>query len=387
MTMNTIKKYWIGFLLMLLVFGAALLIYQKLHTKQLSDNLIMGSGRIDGDLINLGSKYPGRIEKIYFSDGDRVKKGDTVAQIASGEFEARATSMDAQIDAARKELLAKKTELAIAFKTISLTLDKTIASVKGAKANKEALKQKAMILKNLIAQDRRDFQRLQKLYRQKLIDKHQLELSSLKYQSDKENLAVLFHQIHQLKEAVNIAQSTQDQARAQQEKKVALKEGIETLKAKIRALEASKEEIQTMIDELQLHSPVDGFVVEKIANEGEVIGSGMPVVTLLDPKSLYLQLFVDTLQNGKIHIGNVAEIFLDAYPDKPIPAKVVSIAQKAEFTPKEVSVREDRIQRVFAVHLKPIKENPLLKLGIPAIGVISTDGKALPASLHDVPPL
>ena len=387
MTMNTIKKYWIGFLLMLLVFGAALLIYQKLHTKQLSDNLIMGSGRIDGDLINLGSKYPGRIEKIYFSDGDRVKKGDTVAQIASGEFEARATSMDAQIDAARKELLAKKTELAIAFKTISLTLDKTIASVKGAKANKEALKQKAMILKNLIAQDRRDFQRLQKLYRQKLIDKHQLELSSLKYQSDKENLAVLFHQIHQLKEAVNIAQSTQDQARAQQEKKVALKEGIEALKAKIRALEASKEEIQTMIDELQLHSPVDGFVVEKIANEGEVIGSGMPVVTLLDPKSLYLQLFVDTLQNGKIHIGNVAEIFLDAYPDKPIPAKVVSIAQKAEFTPKEVSVREDRIQRVFAVHLKPIKENPLLKLGIPAIGVISTDGKGLPTSLHDVPPL
>ncbi len=387
MTMNMIKKYWIGLLLMLLVFGASLLIYQKLHTKQLSNNLIMGSGRIDGDLINLGSKYPGRIEKIYFNDANRVKKGDIVAQIASGEFEARAAAMDAQIDVAKKELLAKKTELSIAFKTIPLTLEKTIAGVKGAKANKEALKQKASILKNLLVQDRRDFHRLQKLYAQKLIDKHQLELSSLKYQSDKKNLAVLSHQIHQLKEAVNIAKSTQDQAQAQQEKKVALKEGIEALKAKVRALEASKKEINAMIDELQLHSPVDGFVVEKISNEGEVIGSGMPVVTLLDPKSLYLQLFVDTLQNGKIHVGNVAEIFLDAYPDKPISAKVVSIAQKAEFTPKEVSVREDRIQRVFAVHLKPIKENPLLKLGIPAIGVISTDGKGLPTSLHDVPPL
>ncbi len=111
MTMNMIKKYWIGLLLMLLVFGAALLIYQKLHTKQLSTNLIMGSGRIDGDLINLGSKYPGRIEKIYFNDANRVKKGDIVAQIASGEFEARAAAMDAQIDAAKKELLAKKTLL------------------------------------------------------------------------------------------------------------------------------------------------------------------------------------------------------------------------------------------------------------------------------------
>jgi HlyD family secretion protein len=113
----------------------------------------------------------------------------------------------------------------------------------------------------------------------------------------------------------------------------------------------------------------------------------MPVATLIDPRSLYLKIFVDTMENGKIKIGDKAVIFLDAYPDRPIEAKVVRIAQKAEFTPKEVSVRSDRIQRVFAVHLKPLKVDPLLKLGIPAIGVISTDGKGLPHSLDEIPVL
>jgi HlyD family secretion protein len=50
-------------------------------------------------------------------------------------------------------------------------------------------------------------------------------------------------------------------------------------------------------------------------------------------------------------------------------------------------VRSDRIQRVFAVHLKPMKPDPLLKLGLPAIGVITTDGKGLPGSLEEIPAL
>jgi HlyD family secretion protein len=113
----------------------------------------------------------------------------------------------------------------------------------------------------------------------------------------------------------------------------------------------------------------------------------MPVATLIDPRTLYLKIFVDTLENGKIKLGDKGVIFLDAWPDRPIPAQVVRIAQKAEFTPKEVSVRSDRIQRVYAVHLKPLRPDPLLKLGLPATGVITLDGRGLPRSLEELPPL
>ena len=136
---------------------------------------------------------------------------------------------------------------------------------------------------------------------------------------------------------------------------------------------------------MTLRSSIDGVVVEKIANQGEVIGAGSVVATLLDPNSLYLKSFIDTKQNGNLHVGNDAVIFLDGKPNEAIAAKVVRIEQKAEFTPKEVSVPSDRIQRVFALHIKPLSPQSTLKLGIPAVGVVSMDGKGLPKSLKNVP--
>ncbi len=385
--MAVIKKYWIGFFLALLVFTAGVMIYNKLHAKKLPANLVMGSGRIDGDLINLSSKYPGRIGKIYYNDGDAIAKNDIVAVLESREYEAKADAVSAQVEAAEKELAARETERDIALKTIPLAVDKADAGVKGANAQKEALIKSIDALQSVVRQDRKDLKRLNALWSQKLIDKHQVELAKLRYRTDSDKLHGLQEQLKQLEAAVSIARTGKSEAEAIQAKREVLHEGIAALKAKIKALKASENEVAVILDELKLRSPVNGYVVEKIANAGEVVAAGMPVVTLIDPDSLYLKLFVDTIENGKIKIGDKAEIFLDAYPDKPIPAKVVLIAQKAEFTPKEVSVRDDRIQRVYAVHLKPLQPQPLLKLGIPAIGVISTDGKGLPASLHELPPL
>jgi len=385
--MRVIEKYWIGFFLLLLVVGAGVMIYGKLHTKKIPPNLVMGSGRIDGDLINLSSKYPGRIRKIFFHDGDGVAENEIVAIIEGREFEAKVDAVDAQIEAAEKELAAREKERDIALKTIPMSLDKADAGVEGAKAQKDALRKSMEALQSVVRQDQKDLRRLESLHKQKLIDKHQVEMARLKYRTDRDKLSSLQERLKELDSAISLAKTGKREAQAIQAKKEVLFEGVEALKAKIKALQASREELLVMLDELKLRSPVNGYVVEKIANVGEVLAAGMPVVTLIDPDSLYLKLFVDTIENGKIKIGDKAEIFLDAYPDKPIAAKVVLIAQKAEFTPKEVSVRNDRIQRVYAVHLKPLQPQPHLKLGIPAIGVISTDGKGLPASLHELPPL
>ena len=160
---------------------------------------------------------------------------------------------------------------------------------------------------------------------------------------------------------------------------------IDMSKQDILSLKSSLNELKSMTDELSLYSPVDGYVIEKVANEGEVVGAGGIIVTISDRSSYYLKLFVDTINNGKIKMGDKAVIFVDAYPNRPIKAKITNISAKAEFTPKEVSVRSDRIQRVYAVHLTPLKFNPVLKLGIPAIGIISIDKTPLPSSLHDIP--
>ena len=385
--MQILKKYWMGIVLAVLVGIAGVMIWRTLHPKTLPENLIEGTGRMDGDLINLNTKYPGRLEKVFVEDGMIVKKGMVVAELKSKEQEAQKVQIAAQIAAQKRALDAKKIEAKIANKTIPLALEKAQAQLDSAEARLLALQKNIRIQEQLFAQAKRDHKRSQFLIKSKSIDTHTFELSKLKVDTEHKKLEVLKAQLLEAKAAKSLAQATFREAKASQQQIFSIKAGITSFEAGIKALEASKDQVQAMLSEMILKSPVDGYIVEKIANEGEVIGAGMPVATLIDPHSLYLKIFVDTMNNGKIKLGDKAVIFLDVYPDRPIEAKVVRIAKKAEFTPKEVSVRSDRIQRVFAVHLKPIKPDPLLKLGIPAIGVISLDGKGLPISLNEIPML
>jgi len=385
--MQVLKKYWLLVFIAILLAIASWMIYIKLHPKELPSNLVEGTGQMDGNLINLNTKYPGRIKKIFVNDGTAVKKGMIVAILKSKEYEAQKKSFTAQIKARQKQLDAKTIEEKISNITIPLLLKKAKEQVISTVASQKALQQNIFIQKDVLAQAKRDFDRFLKLYETKNIDKQQFELAKLKLDTETKKLAALKEQLKKAKSAVKLAKITLTNAKASQQKLLSIKANILALKDDIEALKASKTQIEAMIDEMTLRSSIDGFAIEKIANEGEVIGAGMPVATLLDPHSLYLKIFVDTIQNGKIKLGDKAVIFLDAYPNHPIKAKVVRIAQKAEFTPKEVSVRSDRIQRVFALHLKPLQVDPLLKLGIPAIGVVSLNGKDLPASLNDIPVL
>jgi HlyD family secretion protein len=385
--MQILKKYWLAVIIAILLVIAGAMIYKKLHPQSLPSNLVEGTGRMDGDLINLNAKYPGRLENIFVDDDIPVTKGMVVGVLKSKEFEAQYDGLSAQIQAQQKQLEAKKIEAKIADKTIPLLVKKAQAELTSAKASKKALEQKILIQKDVVAQAKRDFRRSKKLFRQKSIDKQAFELAQLKISTEKKKLSAVKAQLIEVKSAVNLAKISLADTQASQQKLSSIEANISALKDGIKARKASRAQVKAMIDEMTLRSSVNGVTIEKIANPGEVIGAGMPIATLLDPHSLYLKIFIDTIQNGKVKLGDKAVIFLDAYPNKPIKATVVRIAQKAEFTPKEVSVRSDRIQRVFAVHLKPLKVDPLLKLGIPAIGVVSLDGKGLPNSLNDIPVL
>ena len=381
------KRYWIGFLALGLILLSTYFIYQKLHPKKLPSYLVAGSGHIDGDLINLNTKYPGRVEKITIDDGDRIKKGMLIAKLKSKEHEAKKEQIQKAIDAQKKLLQAKNIELNITKSTLFQKLQKAKYALNSAKDSLKAFEKNIDIQKDAVDQAKRDFERFQNLYKRKLIEKRKLELAKLKFKAEHDKILAMKEKEKSLKEAVKVAKSNLEDAKTIQKKVDALKETIAALKFKIESLNKSKKEIEAVLNEMSICSPIDGFVVEKVANTGEVLGAGMSIATLINPKSLYLKIFVDTIKNGKIKIGDRAVIFLDSFPNQPIEAKVVRIAQKAEFTPKEVSVRSDRIQRVYAVHIKPLNPNPLLKLGLPAIGIISTNGKNLPKSLNEIPSL
>lgn len=355
-------------------------IYQRLYPTQLPPNLVAGTGRIDGDIIALNTKYTGRIKTILIEDGQSVHKGNIIAILQSDELEAKLASIEEGIQSSKKGLEALQKDYEIAKVLIPLTIEKAKRGVDIAIAQKEQLLRSIDNLNLVIIQDKRDFARAKRLSEKDLIAKHAFELAGLKLDNDINELESLHQGLSQTDDKINVSRTDLKIAQNQLKKLDALKANIGAARNQTASLEANKREISATIKELTIKSPIDGVVIEKVAQTGEVLAPGMVVATLIDPDELYLKMFVDTLENGKIKLRDKAVIFLDSFPDMPIQARVIRIGQRAEFTPKEVSVKSDRIQRMYAVHLKPVIPNSRLKLGIPAIGVISTDGKGLPES-------
>lgn len=157
--------------------------------------------------------------------------------------------------------------------------------------------------------------------------------------------------------------------------------------------QVAKEEFLVAKNELQkltadqadtvITAPISGKVVTKIVQSGEVIGIGVPLVTIINMDDLFLKAFLPTEIAGKISLNDEALIYADALPGEYFDAYVNKISAKAEFTPKNVETKSQRANMVFEIKLK-IKENKGYKLkpGMPAEALIRTDKNVKWTSNH-----
>ena len=367
------KKNILGILILGLLLISGYLIFQKLNIKKVPPYLVEAVGVVDGDLINLNTKYPGRVIKLNIDTGDKVKKDEIIAKLDDKEYLKKLDALNFEIKAKNNELNFTSVKI---LKSIEIAKDAYLAKtyeIKGINSEINALKA-------VIVQDKRDEKRIASLVKRNMEKHHSLELARLKTKTDTDKLNSLFAKKEALKKEIEIFKKKYEIA-------VSSKDNIKALKNALNALKQKRDEIKVVLNDLSIKSPINGFVDTKIANIGEVLGAGMPIATLINPNNLYLKVYVNTIYTGKIHLGDKAEIFIDAYPNKPIKAIVNKIAKKAEFTPKEVAVKADRITRVYEIRLKPLIPNPLLKLGLPATGVVLIGNGSLPKSLNELPEL
>ena len=145
----------------------------------------------------------------------------------------------------------------------------------------------------------------------------------------------------------------------------------EVQSAALNEARASLAEQQRYLDEMTVRAPTAGTVLVRTIERGEWVQPGTPLYTLVDLSQLYLKIYVPEPDIGKIVHDQPARVHIDAFPDRFFPARVSKIANEAEFTPKNVETREERVKLVFAVELA-LDENPggALKPGMPADAVV-----------------
>ncbi|MGD0336561.1 MAG: efflux RND transporter periplasmic adaptor subunit [Candidatus Omnitrophota bacterium] len=141
-------------------------------------------------------------------------------------------------------------------------------------------------------------------------------------------------------------------------------------KANIEALQASLELARTRLGFADLASPLDGFVLVKSAEAGEVVQAGTTVFTAVDLHDIWLTAYINETDLGRVKLNQSAEIKTDTYPKKAYKGYISFISQEAEFTPKQIQTTEERVKLVYRVKIKVDNTALELKPGMPADGYI-----------------
>ncbi|MGJ4932848.1 HlyD family secretion protein [Bradyrhizobium sp. HKCCYLRH3083] len=318
-------------LVLLLAVGAAggggYVWWQRLHPP-LPLGISVSNGRIEADEIDIATKYAGRVAELRADIGDRVEAGQIVARMDTKELQQSLSKAQAQAEQARHV-------------------------VDQARAN------------------------LAQLQAQKTLAEQEMERTRSLLQSG-----------WTTRELADQRQQALDTATA----------GLAGAQARIfeaeRGLEAVRHDVAlytVQIADNSLIAPKPGRIQYRLANVGEVLAAGGKIFTMLDIGYVYMDVFLPTEEVGKVKIGTDARIVLDAYPDRPIPAKVSFVASQAQFTPKTVETRSERDKLMFRIRVRVDQDRlaahaDAVRSGLPGVAYVRWNPDvAWPARLQAAP--
>lgn len=294
-------------------------VWQNLQKPTLPKDIASGNGRLEATDVDITTKYPGRLESLEAREGDNVKAGQILARMEVRELEAEMRQAEAQVKQARKQRSAA--EAFIRQRKSEVTLAE----------------------KNLT--------RSRELYENKNIS------------------------IEQLQNGETVVQTAQAALAASQA-------DLANTEALIEATLARVETVRTRIDDSVLKSPIDGRVLYRLAEPGEVLPSGGKVFTVLNLFDASMTIFLPTNQAGRLRIGDEARMVIDAIPEYVIPAKVTFVSPEAQFTPKEVETRTEREKLMFRVKVQIdpeliAKHSDIMKTGVPGTAYVRLGADAV----------
>lgn len=143
-------------------------------------------------------------------------------------------------------------------------------------------------------------------------------------------------------------------------------EQTQMAQARIEEAQAAIDALDTMIEKMTITAPLYGIVLEQAVHVGELAVPGSPLVTFANLEVVELTVYINADQFDKVSLNQEVAVSVDSFPGRTFTGHVSHIADEAEFTPRNVQTREERVNLVYAIKIQ--LENPELELkpGMPA---------------------
>jgi len=336
--------------------GGAGLLWRVLHVPA-APGVLEASGRIEGRITTVTPKSLGRVVRILVDEGQSVAEGEVLAILDDQAQRERIRAADENLRSIEQRLQSAETQLAVSVEQVPLQIAQAQDALNQAESGLATARAS-------MEQAARDAHRDAELRARGLIAAQQAETSALKADVSREALKEAEANLARAQKGLAIARLGIQQLDAQRRDR-------DSLARQVRQAQAALAEQETYVADFTIRSPLSGTVLTRNIELGEHVNVGDTLYTIVDLDRLYLKVYVPEPDIGRVALGQDARVYVDGYPGRPFPARVSKIYQQAEFTPKNVETKEERVKLVFPVELALV-ENPggLLKPGMPADGLV-----------------
>ncbi|PYM25760.1 MAG: hemolysin secretion protein D [Candidatus Rokuibacteriota bacterium] len=337
------------------------------------------TGTIEATQVDISPRITARIVERTVREGQPVERGQLLARLDAEQPTAELRRAEAALRAAEAQLRdlkagARAQEIQEAEATAARA-QAQLADLMAGSRRQEIEQARAAVDDAAATREwtARDYQRTKDLFSRELVAAAEVdrmrqaaEVAVAKERSARERLALVEagareHEIEAARQALRAARERVQLLRAGPRP-----EAVATAEAQVAEARAAATLARARLDETRLSSPVTGVVLRKNMEVGETASPGTPILTLMDPNDVWLRAYVPETDIGRLKVGQAATIMVDAFPGRRFDGAISEIASGAEFTPKNVQTKKERVNLVFRIKIAPKNPDGLLKPGMPA---------------------
>lgn len=291
-----------------------------------STNVIEATGTIEIVEVDVAPAVPARVQRVLVDEGAAVRVGDTVAILSTATLHANLDEVDAR---------ARSAEATLA----EITKGSRPEEVRRAEADLAAAQSE-------VTRTADDLTRISALAAQQNVSAQQLDAAQAASRSA-------------------IARRDGTQSALTLLREGSRPERVAQARAEAERARAAAAAVHATAKDLVLLAPVNGVVTSRNAEPGEMLAVGQAALTLGETKKPWVRVYVNQGALARIVTGAAVVGHLDDYPSVDFGGKVLTVATKAEFTPRVALTEKERADLLFGVKVEFADTTGTLKAGLP----------------------
>ena len=361
-------------------------VYWHWGRERAADGVIRVSGNIEATETQVAFKIAGRVERRLVDEGERIERGEQVAELDDADLQCDVELRCAELELAEAVLAELKAgsrhEEIEAAESAWQRASHALADLEAGSRPQEIAAAEAALAAARAEKERwrSDLVRATTLLKRKAISTEDYDRVRTGYdvadqrQREAEERLKLVREGSR-REQIEQARAALAQAKAQYDlvKAGPRREDIDQAAARVRQARAALRLAETRLGYASIVSPLTGVVLSKNIEPGEYVAPGTPVVTVGDIVNVWLRAYIDEPDLDRVKLGQEAIVSIDS--GKTFRGRVSFIAEEAEFTPKNVQTQKERIKLVYRIKIDIFNPEHELKPGMPADAVIETGGR------------